>query len=181
MRATVALTLSLLLAVTACAPKAGQNVYKEGEIGKSRAVEFGTVLNKREIEIIGKDSGIGTLGGAGVGAGAGSYVGGGSGNAWATAGAAVAGAVMGTLAERELNKRVGYEYIVNMQDGETKTITQEQHEGDAVIKVGQHVMLQYCDRGDQGRQCTEGSDYQRLMPVEKLPVYAKKKRKLIKG
>ena len=101
-----------LVAVAACSPRQGQNTYKDGEIGISRSVEFGTVRHVREVQIDAKNTGTGLLLGAGAGAGAGSYVGSGSGNAWATVGAAVIGAAAGAIAEDAINDRKGLEYVV---------------------------------------------------------------------
>jgi outer membrane lipoprotein SlyB len=179
--AAIALSCAIALSVSACAPKQGQNVYKEGEVGISRAMEYGTVRSVREVQIEAKNTGIGTLGGAGIGAGAGSYVGGGSGNAWATAGAAVVGAVVGTMAESAINDRKGLEYTVTMQSGETKTIVQEMGEGEVVFKPGQKVALQYCDRGEHANKCADGKQYQRLLPVDTMPAFEKKRRKIVKG
>lgn len=162
------------IALTGCKERQGQNTYNASEVGVSRAVEFGTILNVREVQITGENSGTGTLLGAGIGAGGGSYVGNGSGQAWATAGAAILGAVAGHYAEQELNDRKALEYVVNLQSGETKTIVQEIKEGEAVFKPGDNVMVQYCDAGQNSRKCADGKDYQRLLPVAKLPVYKKK-------
>jgi outer membrane lipoprotein SlyB len=182
MKRQLTLTFAALLLLSACAPKQGQNVYKEGEVGVSMAAEYGTVRSAREVQIDAKNTGIGTLGGAAVGAGAGSYVGSGSGNTWATAGAAVAGAVIGTVIESQLNDRKGMEYTVAMQNGETKIIVQEIHEGDEIFRRGQKVMMQYCDGGnDHNKKCASGSSYQRLYPVDSFPAYTKKKRKVVKG
>ena len=171
----------VLLATVACSPREGQNTYKDGEVGISRSVEFGTVHHVREIQIDAKNTGTGLLLGAGVGAGAGSYVGNGSGNVWATAGAAVIGAVAGTVAENAINDRKGLEYIVIMQSGETKTVVQEKNDSDVVFKAGDHVMLQYCDNGEHGNRCTDGKQYQRLLPIDKLPPFVKKRKKIVKG
>lgn len=175
----LAIPVLILFALTACAPKPGQDVYKESEVGVSKAVEYGTVKKVREVQIQAKNTGVGTLAGAGVGAGAGSYVGSGSGNSWATAGAAVAGAVIGTVAEREMNDRTGLEYTLLMQNGETKTIVEE---ADQVFPIGQKVSLQYCDGGNEHtNRCTAGSAYQRLTAVDSFPSYTKKRRKIVKG
>ena len=164
--------VAALLALTACTAHDSQNRYKDGEVGVSHSVEFGTVLNVREVEITGKNTGTGTLLGAGVGAGAGSYIGKGDGNIWATAGVALAGAVAGHFAEQAMNDRTGLEYVVNMQSGETKTIVQEKDEKDTPINPGDHVMLQYCDGSSHSQKCKDGA-YQRLIPVKKLPPYVK--------
>lgn len=176
MKHTVIVAIAGVLALSAC-QKAGQNTYKASEIGVSRAVEFGTVLAVREVDIKGQNSGAGLLVGAGAGAGGGSYVGGGSGKSWATAGAALAGALIGHAIEQEMQNSTGYEYVLEMRTGDTKTIVQEKIEGDPVFKAGDKVMLQYCDAGDYQKKCGTGSDFQRLLPVDKFPSAGKKKHK----
>ena len=42
-------------------------------------------------------------------------------------------------------------------------------------------MLQYCDHGDQGNRCADGKQYQRLLPVDTLPPYVKKRKKNREG
>lgn len=159
------------IALSGCVQKPGQDVYKAGEVGVSRAVEFGTVLNVREVEIAADNKGTGMLLGAGAGGGSGSYVGGGSGQTWTTVGGAVAGAVIGNMIEEELGASDGYEYTLEMRDGDVKTIVQEKIEGEKIFKPGDKVMLQYCDAGDHNKKCVEGGTkhYQRLLPVSKFP------------
>lgn len=178
MKRAISLSLVCVLLLSACGPRQGQNQYSEDQVGVSRAVEFGTVLNTREVDIAAKDTQMGALGGGAVGAGAASYIGNGSGSVWAAAAGAVAGAVAGHYAEQGLSDRTGYEYTVQMQSGEVKTIVQEKGEKDIVFKEGDKVMLQHCDAGDKARKCSEGG-YQRLLPIKKLPPYVKKKRKVV--
>ena len=168
--------LSSLFLLTAC-EKPGQSAYKASEVGVSRAVEFGTVIGVREVKIIGnkhdKDSdipgGAGLLGGGAVGAGAASYAGGGTGQIWSAVGGAVVGAVAGDYIEQKLRDSSGYEYVLTMQDGDTKTITLEKVDGDEVFKSGDKVMLQYCDAGSYKKKCKSGDDFQRLIKVDKFP------------
>ena len=174
---TIIMSLLAGALLTACEPRNSQNQYNASDVGISHAVEFGTVLNRRDVAIKGKNSEMGALGGAAVGAGGASYVGGGSGNAWATAGGALIGAVAGHFAEDAVVDRDGYEYVVQLQSGEVKTIVQEKAEGDVAFNPGDYVMLQYCDTGSHSRKCTEGKTYQRLLPIKKLPVYHPEKHK----
>jgi outer membrane lipoprotein SlyB len=176
---TVAVVLICLMLV-ACAPKQGQNVYKEGEVGISRALEYGTVRSAREVQVEAKNSGIGTALGAGVGVGGGSYVGQGDGNVWATAGAAVAGAVIGTVAERAMSDDKGILYTISMQNGETKSIVQRNGSDEPIFKPGQKVSMQYCDAGDHAARCKDGSSFQRLEAVDSFPAYVKKRRKSVR-
>ena len=161
-----------LFSLFACAPKQGQDIYRAGEVGVSRAIEFGTVLNVRDVTIAAENRGNGALLGAGVGGGSSGYVGDGSGQTWAVVGGAIAGAVIGNMIEENLGEKNGYEYTLEMLDGDVKTIVQEKVEGEKVFKPGDKVMLQYCDAGEHNKKCTpdgKNVQYQRLLPVSKFP------------
>lgn len=178
------LMMALMTLPLAACQKPGQTTYTAGEVGVSRAVEYGTVTDVKEVTIVpgqrdrkngeSSDIGLGTLGGAGVGGGAASYVGGGSGSIWSAVGGAVVGGLAGHAIEDSLRESSGYEYMLEMQNGDTKTIVLEKHEGDDVFKSGDKVMLQYCDAGEHSKKCKPGEAYQRLIKVEKFP--AKKHR-----
>lgn len=164
-----------LLVLSACTQKPGQDVYRAGEVGKSRAVEFGTVLNVRDVMIAADNHGGGALLGAGAGAGGASYIGNRSGSTWAAAGGAIIGGLIGNAIQEEVGKSEGYEYTLEMLNGDVKTIVQEKIEGDKVFKAGDKVMLQYCDAGNEHvKRCADGKDFQRLLPVQKFPSKAKK-------
>lgn len=165
--------------LAACEQKQGQDVYKANELGVSRAVEYGTIIDVREVEIA-AEKGPSTLIGAGVGGGSGSYVGGGSGQTWATVGGAVAGAIIGSAIENELGKSKGYEYTIEMRDGDIKTIVLPEREGDRVFKSGDKVRMESCDTGDHYRKCyaeQKNRQYQRLQLVSKFPSVTKNKTK----
>lgn len=168
--------LACVMLLAACKNIPGQNAYSSGEVGISRSVQFGTVINAREVDIQAKTSGVGSLAGAAAGVGAGSAVGSGSGNDWAIIGGVLAGAVAGHYAEQALTEHKGWEYTVMLQSGEVKTIVQESNDDDIVFIEGAKVMLQYCDGGDKSRKCSDRL-YQRLLSVKKLPPYTKKGKK----
>ena len=170
MRRAWSLFLIAALTLSACAEKRDQNTYFEGEVGVSHVAEFGTVRAVRDITIVPKNTGNGTLLGGGIGAGAGSYVGRSDGNVWATAGTAIAGAVAGYYAEQALYEREGVEYTLQMQSGAIKTIALEKKDGEPVFVPGQYVMLTQCDAGnEQVKRCAAGSQFQRLTAVDHLP------------
>jgi outer membrane lipoprotein SlyB len=175
------IVIAAVLSLAGCKQKPGQDVYKAGEVGVSRAVEFGTVLNVREVKVAADNHNEGALLGAGVGAGSGSYVGNGSGSGWAMAGGAIAGALIGNAIQEEAGADVGYEYTLEMRNGDVKTIVQTKLEGEKAFKPGDKVMLQTCDAGDNYRKCNPDSQnrqYQRLLPVSKFPsAHAKTKKK----
>lgn len=173
----ILIALALVCGLSACVAKQGQDVYKPGEVGVSRAVEFGTVIGVRQVKIAADNKGTGALLGGGTGAGLGSYGGDGSGSAWAAVGGAIAGAVIGNAIEEEVGSSEGYEYTLEMRDGDIKTIVQEAIEGDRVFKAGDKVMLQYCDAGKHNSKCKpekwKSKDFQRLLPVDKFPAKSK--------
>lgn len=160
-RSALALAAALVF-VTACVHPS-QNMYDSKEAGVSRAVELATILSARPVDIKNKDTGVGMLGGGIAGGAAGS----GGGNGWATAGAALVGAVAGTLIEQHVSQRDGIEYTLRTDQGEIKTIVQENVEGEPIFKKGDRVMMQACDAGDHYRRCASGRDgYQRLLPTD---------------
>ena len=167
-----------MFCLSACADKQSQSNYRSDEIGVSYAIEYGTVVSAHDITIT--DSGnqsTGTLLGAGTGAGAGSYVGDNSGNAWAVAGGALLGAVIGHEIERSLSNREGYEYTLTMQSGDTKVIAFEKIEGEKPFSPGDKVMLQYCDAGKHYKKCSSGKQFQRLTAVDAFPMKMRKSKK----
>ena len=167
--------IACLCVLNACQQRPDQNDYSESEAGISRSVQFGTVLNTREITLHDKASGGGALIGGATGAGVGSAFGNGSGQGWAILAGAIIGAVAGNVVEEENSDHQGLEYVVQLQSGDVKTIAQEVNEGDIVFKAGDKVMLQYCDGGDKSHKCAD-KQYQRLLPVKKLPPYVRKKK-----
>ncbi|NIJ43488.1 outer membrane lipoprotein SlyB [Parvibaculum indicum] len=159
------LGIVMAFGVAGCAKRPSQNVYNYDEVGKSSAVSFGTVVSRREIDITGKNTGTGALigGAAGAGAGsyigsgAGSYIGSGDGTAWAVAGGALAGAVIGAIAEQSAADRKGVEYVVVLESGVTLTIAQDVGEKDVLLNPGDRVIVQ------------NSGGYQRVLPAANLP------------
>lgn len=155
------LVLACALVMTAC-QHPSQNSYREGEIGRTSAVSFGTVLSVRPIDIIGKNTGAGALIGAGAGAGAASYAGTSSGNTWAVAGGLLAGAIAGGLAEQAMSDRKGVEYTIVLESGVTLTVAQEAPANEPIMSVGARVIVQ------------NSGGYQRVLPAANLPTEVKR-------
>lgn len=162
MRSSIIILLATTAILAGCAKQPGQNQYGYQDVGQTALVEFGTVVNAREVGITGRNTGAGALLGAGAGAGAGAYVGNGSGNAWAIAGGAIAGAVAGAAIEQAAADCTGIEYTITKENGQTVTIVQNQNKEDRVFQAGERVMVQ-----------TSGS-YQRVLPAEHLPEQIKR-------
>jgi outer membrane lipoprotein SlyB len=150
------------LFLTGCATPSGQNQYIESDVGISRIVEFGTVLDVRQISITGKNSGLGGVSGGALGAAAGSGIGSGSGNSTAIIAGAIVGAVVGATAEQANSDRTGIEYTIMKENGKVIAVAQNLNEGDTVISKGTRVMIQ-----------TTGS-YQRVLSAEAMPEAVKR-------
>ncbi len=157
-------TVALVLTLAGCATPSGQSQYKWDEVGQSVIVQFGTVINVREIGITGQNSGAGALIGAGAGAGAGSAIGQGDGKAVAVVGGLIVGAIAGAAAEQALADSTGLEYVITLENGKTITVAQNVNKGDVAVQAGHRVMVQ-----------TSGS-YQRVLPADTLPTEIKRPR-----
>lgn len=152
----IASLLMLALPLAGCAHKS-QNTYGYEEVGKSSAVSFGTVINVREIDITGQNTGLGAAGGAVGGAIGGSTLGSGASNAAAIVGLAVAGAVAGAVVEQAMADRKGVEYTITLESGVTLTIPQETPQGERIMQPGERVIVQ------------NSGGYQRVLPASQLP------------
>lgn len=161
MRLTYGVILAVLFLVS-CTPNNSLNQYATGDVGISRLVEFGTVVNVRQIKIRGEQSGTGLLAGAGTGAAIGNTIGDGDGNVVAIVGGVLLGAIAGSVAEQAVVDNRGVEYTVTKENGQTVTIAQHILNGEGVIAVGQRVMVQ-----------SSGS-YQRVILANSLPSQIKR-------
>jgi outer membrane lipoprotein SlyB len=134
-----------------------QDVYDYREAGQSVIVEFGTVVDVRQIKIKGPNSGAGAVTGAVAGGALGSQVGSGDGQGAAMIVGAVAGLAAGAVAEQALQDKTGRDFVIVLQNGKTITVSQYFKKDEPIIKQGQRVMVQ-----------TSGS-YQRVLPADHLP------------
>ena len=119
---TIVLSLTLILAgllLAGCTLPSSRRVVPAGQANVLQRSDLGVVTSVREVNIEGRRTGLGTLGGGMVGAAAGSG-GRGVGGALVQASAAVAGAVAGQSLE---------EITVRLEDGSTVTVVQEASTG----------------------------------------------------
>jgi outer membrane lipoprotein SlyB len=123
--AALGLVLAAAMALSACAPVRGGDVYRRGETLRAQSVELGVIESARPVRIEGGDSGVGTVGGAALGGIAGSTVGRGSGNVAAVIGGAILGGIAGNAIEREANARPGVEVTVRLDNGRTLAVVQQ--------------------------------------------------------
>ena len=104
MKCSTIITVSFLAVATAvftgCVESQSGNVFSRDEARQAAEVYEGTVVDVREGQIEGTQSGVGAIGGGAMGGAVGSTIGGGSGNVVATVGGAVVGAIVGKAVEK---------------------------------------------------------------------------------
>lgn len=116
--------LILSALVTACASSSSPDVYSRHQVRKAYAVYNATLVDIRYVEIEGRSTRVGTLGGAWIGSAAGRSVGGGRGSRIAGAVGGVAGAVAGQGIEREITEHQGVELLLELDNGELVAVVQ---------------------------------------------------------
>ncbi len=139
------LSLLVFSAVTlssGCARQIGSDVYSGSSIGETSSTYPGVIINARPVLVQDKEyleeNGLGMVGGGVAGAVVGSQFGKGSGNTLATVAGAILGATGGAFAEKSLKEQNAVEYIVALDNGETKTVVQGPN---PALTSGQKVWL----------------------------------------
>jgi outer membrane lipoprotein SlyB len=136
------ISLCTILLCGGCARQISSDVYKANSVGEVSTSLSGTIISARMVtvedgEYLG-DNALGIVGGGVGGALAGSCVGKGKGNTVATIGGAVLGATVGAVAEKKLKTQNAMEYIVSLDNGDTKSVVQGV---DPTFAVGQNVWV----------------------------------------
>lgn len=161
MKKFLVILLCAPLMLTACETPS-QNVYDYREAGQSVIVEFGTVVDVRDIKIKGPNSGAGAVAGGTAGGIAGAQVGNGDGQVAGAVAGVVIGAVAGAMAEQAIQDKQGKDFTIVLESGKAITVSQYFKKDEPIIQKGQRVMVQ-----------TSGS-YQRVLPAEHLPEQIKR-------
>ncbi len=131
-----------------CARQISSNVYSGSAVGETSSTYPGVIISARQVTVEDKEyleeNPLGIIGGGVGGAYLGSKIGKGEGNTLATVGGAVAGAVAGAYAEKALKTQNAMEYVVALENGESKTVVQGP---DPMMGVGQKVWLMVSHQG----------------------------------
>jgi len=130
--------LAALAALAAC-QTASPDVVSRNDAQRMSTVQDATILSIRPVTIDGSQSGGGAAAGAVVGGVAGSNVGGQRGSAIVGILGAVAGGVVGNAVERSATKEDAVEILVQMKNGERRSIVQGK--GSEVLVAGDPVIL----------------------------------------
>ena len=147
-------SLSLLLVLagvvvsTGCARQISSNVYSAHSVGEATETYPGVIISSRTVDIedgeyLG-DNTLGIIGGGVGGALLGSTIGKGSGNTLATVAGGLIGATGGAFAEKALKSQQGMEYVVSLENGQSRTVVQGM---DPQLAVGQNVFLMVSHQG----------------------------------
>lgn len=132
-KVTACFAAACMLFVTACARDLSSDVYTSNST-LSLTME-GKIVSVRPITITNSDTlsrnSAGVISGALVGGAAGAGAGSGSGKLLAIAGGIVVGAALGALAESELGKQDGFEYIVKL---DTSKLKSKYYEGSGAMR-----------------------------------------------
>ncbi len=133
-------TLALIPLLGGCGPNLSPNTYSGNDVGVASRVIKGTIIAMRPIKIE-QNSGVGAVGGAVAGAAGASLLGTNpAASIAAGAGGAVVGALIGNAAEKGMRRDVGYEYIIQLNNNSTISVTQQQ---DLQLALNQHVLVIY--------------------------------------
>lgn len=147
----LAVMLSALpLMLTSCAPKLGGNDYSIADVGSNSTSLRGTIISVRVININASQPnqpGIGAAAGAIAGATTGYVVS--NRGPFTTMAGGLLGATAGHFAEQALTNQEGFEYTVQLDNGEVKTIAQG---AEPRMAVGQRVIVVLNNKGVNGQQ-----------------------------
>lgn len=117
------------------------DTYSRGEVGQAQTIQRGTVESVRYVKIQGGSTAGSIIGGIAGGV-IGNEIGSGSGNTLATLGGAGLGAAAGGAAQQKLKNRQGVELTVDLDSGETISVTQEANPRES-FSVGDRVRVMY--------------------------------------
>ena len=144
---SLSIACTALLALGGCAtnpmmgtgvPQASAQGYTVSGAQSIQAVQLGTVLAVRSVEIAGQGSGIGAIGGALAGGAIGHQIGNGNGQKLATIAGALAGLMGGQALEGSAAKESGLLVTVRLDGGQVLAITQA---ADVQLAVGERVQV----------------------------------------
>jgi outer membrane lipoprotein SlyB len=115
----------LTVTVAGCAPKSmSGDVYSRERAQRVQIIEYGEVVEVRQVLIEGTKSGVGTVAGGVLGGALGSGIGRGAGTTIGVVGGAIAGGLAGSAVEEAATKQPGVEVTIRMDTGKTIALVQ---------------------------------------------------------
>ena len=114
-----------LMLTAACTSDLTGTTYNAEEARQMQMVRFGTIAEARLVKLEGTQGEVGTLAGAAVGGLAGSSIGGTTESKIAAIAGAVAGGVLGNMAEKKMTVQQGVELTVRLEEGSYISVVQQ--------------------------------------------------------
>jgi len=133
---TLAATASLAL-LAGCTPNINADNYNTENTQQVSVVQHGVVISTSQVKVSDSKNWAGTIAGGAAGAVLGSTVGQGSGSLLMGIGGAVLGGLGGNAAEKALSSQTATQYIVQLSNGSTLSVTQ----GGPILATGTKVLL----------------------------------------
>lgn len=139
--AAAAAGLAVATALGGCATGVGAGDYTRSGVGQVSRVDEAIVVAVRPIRIQGDRTFVGTASGAAIGGIAGSQIGGGDEErAVGAVAGAVAGGLIGSAVEQGVTNQQGFEYVLQLANGEMRTIAQG---NDVYLPPGSRAFIVY--------------------------------------
>lgn len=139
----IILFFPLALILSGCSGNIGADEYETSSVGEVNRALKGTILTVRAVKVS-TDNGAGTLIGGAAGGVAGSMIGGSdAGHILGAIGGAVLGGIAGNAAQEGLSSQGGYEYTIELDNGNIVTVTQG---NDVLLTPGQRCLVLYGQR-----------------------------------
>ncbi len=140
----VALVLPLMLTLNACTDNIGADYYNTSATGQVTRAVKGTIIAVRQVIVSDGDGQFGKLAGAAAGGVAGSMIGGSDAvHILGAIGGAVVGGIAGDAAQEGLSRQRGYEYTIQLDNGNIVSLVQGT---DVFLQVGQKCLVLYGNR-----------------------------------
>ena len=131
--------LCAALVLAGCAHPSS-TTYETGDVGRTIETAPASVVSSRVVQIAGDANAVGPVAGGALGAAGSALAFEGSGLVAVIGG--VLGAGAGHLAQKQLNKREGIEYLLRMDDGRAVTLVQNRDGDEAPLPDGTPVLVQ---------------------------------------
>jgi len=127
----IALACIVGVGLVGCMAQTTDPMVPRAHVGVAAELTQGRVISSVPVTIEGDDSGIGTMGGAGMGGASGVVAAGGGGTEAIIASAvgAVAGAVVGRTVEERVTRKAGQRVTIRLDDGKIIEVVQAADEG----------------------------------------------------
>ena len=132
-------SVATLGALAGCQTTSNPEVVSRYDAERMSSVQDATVLSTRPVTLQGRDSGVGTVGGAVIGGIAGSNVGGPRTGGIVGIVGAIAGGLIGNAVERDATQQQAVEILVQLKNGDRRSVIQGV--GSETFAVGDPVIM----------------------------------------